>query len=98
MSEQEKPEGILSYINLDSEQVLNEHPQFNSSKDITSDVLNSMQTHVINYLIYKSFSKLQENVGTHPDLMAAWNATQVHNLNDLSKAFSYHLGASVFWD
>ena len=98
MSGTEQPEGILSYINIDSSQVLDEHPQYSNPEEITSHVLSSMQIHIINYLIYKSFSKLQENVGNYPDLLAAWNATQIHYLNDLSKAFSYNLAASIFWE
>lgn len=46
-----------------------------------------MLVHIANWLLHASVLKLQESVGMYPDVVEAWNNSQVHHLRELALAY-----------
>lgn len=49
--------------------------------------LKRMLVHRANWLLHASVLKLQESVGMYPDVVEAWNNSQVHHLRELALAY-----------
>jgi acyl-CoA oxidase len=88
----------LYFLRLDFGEIQKQRAAFETKAALrdSPEELKKMLIHRINWLMHYSVLKLQENVGNYPDVVEAWNHSQVHHLRELALAYGELYLADIF--
>ena len=89
----------LEFLEVNPDKVREFRASFSNKEElVTEKSLVELFEYRVNYVLHATILKLQENAGKASEMLEAWNNTQVHYVQDLSKAFGEMIITKKFFE